>query len=96
MKRFLKLLVILTLLPVGVAVALPSAPGFFGPYHLACRAALTRFGVAETQAVAVGTLVHAIFWITVTAMGLLVLRSRGSSLEELEEHSDAQQLPDRR
>jgi uncharacterized protein (TIRG00374 family) len=81
---------------VGIAVAIPSAPGFFGPYHLACRAALTRFGVPEAQALAVGTLVHAIFWITVTALGLWVLRSRGNSLEELEEHSEVPQLPERR
>jgi uncharacterized protein (TIRG00374 family) len=78
---------------VGIAVAIPSAPGFFGPYHLACRAALTRFGVPQAQALAVGTLAHGIFWVTVTALGLWVLRSHGSSLDELEEHTEAQQLP---
>lgn len=77
---------------VGIAVAIPSAPGFFGPYHLACRAALTRFGVPETQALALGTLVHAIFWVSVTALGLVVLRLRRTSLHELEEHTNVQQL----
>jgi hypothetical protein len=77
---------------VGIAVAVPSAPGFFGPYHLACRAALTRFGVAEAQALALGTLVHAIFWVSVTALGLIVLRLRRTSLHELEEHTEVQQL----
>jgi len=77
---------------VGIAVAVPSAPGFFGPYHLACRAALTRFGVPEAQALALGTLVHAIFWLSVTALGLAVLRLRRTSLHELEEHTDVQQL----
>lgn len=70
---------------VGLAVAVPSAPGFFGPYHLACKAALARFGVAEAPAVAMGTLTHLVFWVTMTAMGLLVLRMRRTSLDELEE-----------
>jgi len=81
-----------TLTAVGIAVAMPSAPGFFGPYHYACRLALARFGVPGAQAVALGTLVHGIFWLTVTAAGMAVLASRRTSLHELEEHSEVQQL----
>ncbi|MGI9591228.1 MAG: lysylphosphatidylglycerol synthase transmembrane domain-containing protein [Myxococcota bacterium] len=69
---------------VGVAVALPSAPGFFGLFHLACKIALLRFGVAPELAVAAGTLIHAMMWVTLTGMGLLVLRSRRTSLGEVE------------
>ncbi len=72
-----------TLVAVGVAVAVPSAPGFFGPFHWACREALTRFGVSPELAVAVGTLVHAVFWVTVTTMGLVVLWSHSTRLEDL-------------
>ena len=68
---------------VGIAVAVPSAPGFFGPYHLAAREALARFGVADETALAVGTLAHAIFWLTTTALGLLVLRTRATGLDEI-------------
>lgn len=74
---------------VGIAVALPSAPGFFGPYHLAAREALARFGVDEGQALALGTLSHAIFWATTSAIGLWVLRSRSTRLEELAEAADS-------
>jgi hypothetical protein len=77
---------------VGIAVAVPSAPGFFGPYHLACRAALGRFGVPESAALAMGTLTHAVFWVTVTALGLLVLRVRHTPLAELEEHVRVEDL----
>ena len=70
---------------VGLAVAVPSAPGFFGPYHLACRKALGLFGVPDALAVATGTLTHAVFWLTMTGMGLIVLRLRRTSFEELEE-----------
>lgn len=70
---------------VGVAVALPSAPGFFGLFHLACKIALLRFGVAPETAVAAGTLIHAMMWVTLTSLGLLVLRARHTSLGEVDE-----------
>jgi uncharacterized protein (TIRG00374 family) len=69
---------------IGAAVALPSAPGFFGPYHAACWLALRPFGVPKELALALGTLCHAVFWLTTTGLGLLVLRSRRSSLEALQ------------
>jgi uncharacterized protein (TIRG00374 family) len=75
----------ITLAAIGVAVALPSAPGFFGAYHLACRLALERFGVSPESAVALGTLSHAVFWVTLTALGLGVLRVRQTSLVEVDE-----------
>jgi hypothetical protein len=74
---------------VGIAVALPSAPGFFGPYHLAAREALARFGVGEGQALALGTLSHAVFWVTTSAIGLWVLRGRSARLEELADAADS-------
>lgn len=74
-----------TLGAVGVSVAIPSAPGFFGPYHAACKFALERFGVPADTAVALGTLVHGVFWLTLTALGLLVLRLRRTSLGEIDE-----------
>jgi hypothetical protein len=67
---------------VGAAVALPSAPGFFGPYHAACWVALQPLGVPKEAAIALGTLSHAVFWITVTLTGLVVLRFRHTRLEE--------------
>jgi glycosyltransferase 2 family protein len=70
---------------VGAAVAIPSAPGFFGPYHAACWVALRPFGVPKEQAIALGTLAHGVFWITTTAAGLLVLRARPTPLPDLGE-----------
>jgi len=67
---------------VGAAVALPSAPGFFGPYHAACWVALQPLGVPKEAAIALGTLCHAVFWLTVTVTGLVVLRFRRTRLEE--------------
>lgn len=68
---------------VGVAVAIPSAPGFFGPYQLAFKAVLVRLGVDPATALAVGLLVWFVFWVTLTTLGLVVLRTRRTSLGEL-------------
>ena len=75
----------MTLAAVGIAVAIPSAPGFFGVYHSACRLVLERFGIAPEMAVALGTLLHAVFWLTLTGLGLLVLRRAHTSLGEIDE-----------
>jgi len=72
-----------TLVAVAVAVALPQAPGFFGPYHYAARLALTRHGFSPETAVAFGTLIHAVMWLTLTVLGLAVLRLRRTSLGEI-------------
>jgi len=73
----------LTLAALGAAVALPSAPGFFGLYHSACRIALQQFGASPESALAIGTLCHAVFWLTLTGLGALVLRVRHAHLRDL-------------
>ncbi|MGE4609076.1 MAG: lysylphosphatidylglycerol synthase transmembrane domain-containing protein [Myxococcota bacterium] len=74
-----------TLSAVGMAVAIPSAPGFFGTYHAACKLALEPFGVPPETAVALGTLVHGVFWLTLTLLGFAVLRLGGTSLSDLDQ-----------
>jgi hypothetical protein len=69
---------------IGAAVAIPSAPGFFGPYHAACWVALRPFGVPKEVAIALGTLSHGVFWLTTTTAGLAVARARGTPLADLE------------
>jgi threonine/homoserine/homoserine lactone efflux protein len=66
-------------------VALPSAPGFFGIFHAACKIALLRFGVEAETAVAAGTLIHGVMWLTLTGLGLAVLRLRRTSLGEIDQ-----------
>jgi uncharacterized membrane protein YbhN (UPF0104 family) len=73
---------LLILVYVAAAVALPAAPGFFGPYHAACRYALTPLGVPKELALALGTLAHAVFWIGTTAIGLAALRGGAQRLRE--------------
>jgi uncharacterized protein (TIRG00374 family) len=68
---------------VGVAVAIPSAPGFFGTYQLAFKTVLEQFGVASATALALGLLVWFVFWATLTVAGLLVMRAGGTRLSDL-------------
>jgi len=70
------------LVNVAIAVALPSAPGFFGVYHAACRYTLTPLGVSTERALALGTLAHAVFWLVTSGIGLFCLRGRRSQLGE--------------
>ncbi len=68
---------------VSLAVAAPSAPGFFGVFHFACREALGLFGVSRSVAVAYGTIVHLTYWIPVTLIGSIVAVQSGARLGEL-------------
>ena len=73
-----------TLAALALAVALPSAPGFFGVYHSACRLVLERFGFPAETAVAAGTLLHAVFWLSTSGLGLLALRGLRTRLRDLD------------
>jgi len=83
----------LIMLYVAAAVALPAAPGFFGPYHVACRYALTPLGVPKELAVALGTLAHAVFWIGTTSIGLACLRGGTQRLREAVSSAGADSEP---
>lgn len=68
---------------VGVAVAIPSAPGFFGTYQLAFKTVLEQFGVPSATALALGLVVWFVFWVTLTVAGLVVMRTGGTRLSDL-------------
>jgi uncharacterized protein (TIRG00374 family) len=76
----------------GVAVAIPSAPGFFGPYQLAYKEVLERFGIDSATALGVGLVVWAVFWVCLTVQGLVVMRITHASLGELT-HEPGKALP---
>ena len=68
---------------VGVAVALPSAPGFIGPYQLAFKAVLVRFGIDPATAFAMGIVVWVVFWLSMTLQGAVAIRYSRVRLSEL-------------
>jgi len=86
----------LLLAAVGVAVAIPSAPGFFGTYQFAFVAVLEPLGVDRPTCLALGLLVWFVFWCSFTFQGLIVMRLGGTSFAELTAASGKDPSPDRR
>ncbi len=74
---------------VGAAVAIPSAPGFFGTYQLAFKTVLERFGVDSATALALGLVVWFVFWLTLTLLGVIVMRLGGTRLADLMRHGQS-------
>lgn len=68
---------------IGFAVAIPSSPGFFGPFEAASRVGLEFYGVASAQAVSFAGVVHVATFIPVTLLGLWFMHRLGLRLREL-------------
>ena len=64
----------------GVSQVVP----ILAPYKVASREVKP-----EPTAVAAGTLIHGVMWVTLTSAGLLVLRIRHTSLGEVDEAAEA-------
>jgi glycosyltransferase 2 family protein len=61
---------------VALAIAIPSAPGYFGPYEAAIRLALGTYGVAGDTIVAYALTMHLLAYVSVLAIGVpLAVRS---------------------
>lgn len=77
---------------VAVAVSVPSAPGFLGAFQLGCTMSLALLGVAESQALAYGLVIHVTQFIAVIGVGLYSLAREGLSFRQMEEvaRDDAQ------
>ena len=55
---------------IAFAVALPSAPGFFGVFEAAAKAALALYAIAEVQAVSYGFGFHLGTFLPITLLGM--------------------------
>jgi uncharacterized membrane protein YbhN (UPF0104 family) len=58
---------------IGFAVAIPSSPGFFGPWEAASRYALAFWGVDEARAVSFAVAFHAGTYLLMTGLGVYYL-----------------------
>jgi glycosyltransferase 2 family protein len=77
---------------IGVAVAIPSAPGFFGPFHAAAVWGLGLWGVEHARAASFAIGYHLAGWVAVTALGAFYaarLNVRMRDLERSEEEVEA-------
>lgn len=68
-------------------VAIPSAPGFFGPFEAGVRLALTPFGIPDAKIVGYAIGFHLASFFPVTFLGLYYVWRLGLSWQEVE-HSE--------
>lgn len=73
----------LTLAVIGVGIATPSSPGFFGPFELFGAKALTFFGAPAASAPGMVLFVHLCVYLITTGIGLISLWTLGASLGEI-------------
>jgi glycosyltransferase 2 family protein len=63
-----------------VAVIVPSSPGYIGPYHYLCQITLAMFSVPSGPALSYATVVHAITFLPVLLVGLVLANYEGMSV----------------
>ena len=68
---------------IAIGVALPSSPGFFGPFELAGKLALGVYGVSESLAVTWAVGFHILSYIPITIIGGYYFARLGLSMDEI-------------
>lgn len=56
-----------------LSTIIPSSPGYVGTFHFFTARAVSVFGAVQAAAAAYALLVHAILWLTTTAIGFVLL-----------------------
>jgi len=82
---------IFIIMSMVIAVSIPAAPGYVGPYHfLACQAILLTTNVDYNHAMGTAIVIHLANYLPQTASGLFALAREGLSLKEIERQSEAE------
>lgn len=79
---------------VAIGVAIPSSPGFFGPFEAFAKTGLQIYGVPVTQAVTWAVGFHLLGFIPITALGAFYFSRLGLSLRELRASSQQPAVAD--
>jgi len=68
---------------IGAAVAIPSTPGFFGPFEFAARVSLELYGIEPSRIISFAAGYHILTFVPITLLGIWYMRRLGLSREEL-------------
>ncbi len=68
-----------------IAVVIPSSPGYVGTFHYLCQISLALFGVPAGQGLSFAVVVHAINFLPVLVVGLVLSYSEGVTLSKISE-----------
>lgn len=60
-----------------LATTIPSSPGYVGTFHYFAALALVQTGAAPALAAAFAILIHAVLWVSTTAVGFLLMLTAG-------------------
>lgn len=74
-----------TLVIVNIAIMVPAGPGYVGTFEAAAVVALAPFHVPDSTAVSYILVVHALQYVSVTAVGLYCMNASGWSIRQIEE-----------
>lgn len=74
---------------IGFGVAIPSSPGFFGPFEAVTRATLGLYGVNPGQAVSLAVAYHLGTFVPITVLGLWSLSRAHLHLADLKREREA-------
>jgi len=80
---------------IGFAVAIPSSPGFFGPFEAACRLGLDLYGVGAARTVGFAVTYHVLTFLPVTLLGLWYLHRMGMQWRQLQRSEEILETGDR-
>lgn len=73
---------------IGFAVAIPSSPGFFGPFEAAARFGLGIYGVPAVSAVSFAGTYHVLTFLPVTLLGIWYAHRIGLRWAELQQSEE--------
>jgi uncharacterized protein (TIRG00374 family) len=68
---------------IVILVALPSAPGFFGPFEYGAAVGLSLYGVSQSEAATWALLFHIASFIPITAIGAYYALHLGFSMGDM-------------
>ena len=68
---------------ICLGVSVPSAPGYFGVFHVACQKAMQLLGASPVQGQAVAIVMHGYQWLSTVIAGFVSLSFEGLSLSDI-------------
>ena len=71
---------LILLVITNISVVVPSSPGYVGTYHYLCQISLVMFGVPPGPALSYATVVHAVTFLPVLVVGLLMANFEGMKI----------------
>ena len=73
---------------ISLFVALPSTPGFFGPFEFGARVGLELYGVEPSRIISFAASYHIATFIPVTILGIWYMRVLGLTRDEIRRSAD--------